>query len=279
MSNGQKVDTYSKQDMDSPFEWKKNEKIAILGFAPSYAEAPFDDPTFDIAGLNELYAFIPRWDVWFDMHTLEVIQKSTRDGKRLENLANMQCPVYMRERCPQIPNSVQYPLAEMTHYFFGGDTNHRLRIAHGYYRQMGEHRTLDDEIAVGRHGYWTNSVSMMIALAIYAGYKTIHVYGVDMASDREYQAQRPSCEYFLGFARGRGIDTYVPDGSDLLKARYVYGYEEKEQDRWKAKLLEKRQQWQQQLKHFEEKRDEAQSAAEQFSGAIQAQREIHKLIW
>jgi hypothetical protein len=40
----------------------------------------------------------------------------------------------------------------------------------------------------------------------------------------EYQHQRPSCEFMLGIAVGRGIQIYKPPGSDLLIADHLYGF-------------------------------------------------------
>jgi len=37
--------------------------------------------------------------------------------------------------------------------------------------------------------------------------------------------QRPSCEYFIGIARGMGIKVHVPDKSDLLKTLWLYPFE------------------------------------------------------
>ncbi len=42
----------------------------------------------------------------------------------------------------------------------------------------------------------------------------------------EYAHQRPSAEFFLGVAFGRGIELHIPPGSDLLKATHLYGFEE-----------------------------------------------------
>ena len=50
----------------------------------------------------------------------------------------------------------------------------------------------------------------MIALAIYEDFDIIHVYGVDMAVCGEYEQQRPSCEFFCGIAKGKGIELYIP---------------------------------------------------------------------
>ena len=44
------------------------------------------------------------------------------------------------------------------------------------------------------------------------------------ASHNSYQ--RSGCEYYVGFARGRGIKVYIPQTSALCKANYVYGYSE-----------------------------------------------------
>ena len=56
------------------------------------------------------------------------------------------------------------------------------------------------------------------------------VYGVDMMvggefHGTEYGYQRPSCEVFLGYAAGLGIEVTLPDESDLLAAAFDYGDE------------------------------------------------------
>ena len=44
-------------------------KIAICGFASSSRHLiPVDDPSWIIAGLNQLYRHMPRADVWYDIH-------------------------------------------------------------------------------------------------------------------------------------------------------------------------------------------------------------------
>jgi len=74
--------------------------------------------------------------------------------------------------------------------------------------------------------YFTNSVSWMIALAIAEGYEKIGIYGIDMAQDSEYGHQRPSCEYFVGWAQGRNIEIDVAESSDLLKTPFLYAVED-----------------------------------------------------
>ena len=47
-----------------------------------------------------------------------------------------------------------------------------------------------------------------------------------MALDTEYMEQRPSVEYLLGLAEGRGIKVTVAESSDILKCRSLYAYED-----------------------------------------------------
>jgi len=93
-----------------------------------------------------------------------------------------------------IPTGVEFPLSEIMQQLPSGD-------------------------------YQTCMISMMLALAILEGVDEIGIYGCDLAHDSEYTYQRPCVEYWLGFARGRGIKVHVPRESDLLKAGQIYAYE------------------------------------------------------
>jgi len=52
------------------------------------------------------------------------------------------------------------------------------------------------------------------------------VYGVDMAQDSEWQFERPSVEFFLGWAKGAGINLVLPQKCDLLKTAWLYPFED-----------------------------------------------------
>lgn len=259
----------------------QNTKCLILGFAPSVKEAPVEDPSWDVWGLNELYAQLPMQKIahdrltWFDIHTLEVMKGSSRDGKRVENLAALQCPLYTQRLWAALPNSIPYPLAEMTYKYFQGDGDTALTRAFEFYLAA---RPDADPLVVARHGYWTNTVTMMILLAVEFGYETIGIYGVDMASDSEYGHQRPSCEYALGYARGRGVRVEIPPSSDLVKAHFIYGWEEKAHDWFREKLDEKLKGWKKNQEAAEAKVGEQQAVANQFSGAWQAGQDILKIF-
>lgn len=239
-------------------ETKKKTKVAIVGFTGTREQAPYNDPEFEIWTVNNLYRFVPRQDRVFELHTREQIAADLThgvDGKTyVEELASMTIPVYMQEKYPDIPPSVKYPLDKMIEEF-------------GIERSNTNHKP---------DAYFTNSISFMIALAIYEGFKEIHVYGVDMAIGVEYIEQRPSCEYYLGIAKGRGIKLYLPVESDLLKTRFTYGYDDFRKDAWMKKMEST-------LKHMNLQKQQSdmvirnqQSVSDKYEGAITALHEMMK---
>ncbi len=194
----------------SPFR-KQHDKVLIVGFAPHHVKAPIQDPDFDVWSLNELYTVRPELKertetagVWWQMHGYE--PPTQRDPKQREWLANLKAPVVMWWEHPQIPNSVRFPMEAADEYFFRGQPC----------------------------GYWTNSVSYMLAMAIMLGYKHISMFGVDMAQEQEMRSQRPSCEFFLGWARAVGIEVVMPPETDMLKSWVRYG--QPESDAFLAKM-------------------------------------------
>lgn len=229
-------------------------RLAIVGFAPTRSQAPYADPSWEIWGLNDLHRAIPRWTRWFDIHTLENIDTDVVAGRTsnaarktnipetaLENmgisgLAKLQCPVYMQEKFPEVPWSVKLPLMEMLAFW-------KARGLTGY-------------------RYLTNSVSFMIAYALYEGVVTGHqwdeidIFGVDMAVGDEYIAQRPSCEYWIGIAEGMGVRVYIPDASDLCKTAFIYAYEEKAQKAYEGKLSKIAADAQERIRAYSAQREE-----------------------
>lgn len=178
----------------------KVKKVAIVGTAMTHMDAPYSDPSWELWGLNDHWNNMPRATRWFEANydAASVAKVSHKpEITRLDWLKKCPIPVYMEEHYPDVPMSVRYPFDEINDWISEIDPNGR--------------------------NYFTNSVSFMIALAIYEGFDVIHLYGVDMAVGSEYEKQRPSCEFWLGLAKGRGIKLFIPDQSDLLKCLSVYG--------------------------------------------------------
>ena len=185
---------------------RKKDKVCIVGFAESKVQTPFDDDSFEFWGVNEMYMdpTIKKLDVIFELHDYKWIKEGKRLKGHLKWLQdNQDVPVFMQEHFEDIPMSFPYPK-----------------------------RAILDRFG----SYFTNTISWEVALAIHLGFKEIRIYGVNMANDVEYASQRPSCEYYIGMARGLGIEVYVPPESDLLKCLYLYGFEDGELSIMSAKF-------------------------------------------
>lgn len=193
--------------------WKRTKsRCAIMGFASSSRDlAPFNDPTWDIYILNELYNMVPRWDVAFEMHNINHIRSNRlRDGQPVNVNAHYEWlkaqpgpgqpgfrPIYMQAHYEDIPASIAFPLAALTSHFYPEG-----------------------------NCYFTSTPAYMMAIAIVAGYEEMGLYGIDLLQEEEYAYQRPCMEYLVGVARGMGKKVHVPTQSALMKANYVYGFTE-----------------------------------------------------
>ncbi len=203
-------------------------------------------------------SWIPKWDVLFELHTLEHLQSvaahSTNPNDYLDWLKKQpgpedpkHCSIYMQDHFPEIPASVKLPREELNAWFAerGGKVPGRFAA-----------------------DYYTSTVSYMLALAIMQGRPEIRVYGVDLLQDEEYGYQRAGCEYLIGFARGMGIPVFVPEQSAICKANYTYGFSEPATEAGKLDPL---------IKYIEDKAGmsdglvgKARQDAHTFNGAVQA---------
>lgn len=191
-NSGSTVTASNGDAMTTTWGDRPERKIAIVGFTGSREQAPWDDPSWELWGLNNLHIMTPwqRCKRWYDLHDDRTIESDEQHVAWLRSLTNM--PVYVWQTREEWPTSVQYPRELVT-------------------KEFGS--------------YFTNSVSWMLAHAILEGATTIGVWGIDMAQGGEYSSQRPSCEYFLGLAAGLGITIEIADTSDLLKTAGLYGAE------------------------------------------------------
>ncbi len=178
--------------------FKKKEKVCLLGTASTLAITPWNDKSYDIWACSPVITYDiskdKRFDLLFELHDenyygrKEVIDRLNeyKDGS-----------ILMKKKVKAIPASAVYPLEELQNYFkeFNGKRYH------------------------------TNTISMMICLAIYEGYKEIKLLGVHMSSAEEYGSQRQACEYWIGIAEGKGIKVFIPSESEVCHCAYLYGYE------------------------------------------------------
>ena len=162
--------------------------------------------------MNELYKLIPRWDAWFELHDTAYLGKTARvedpqEPERHVNWLRAQAgdkPIYMLKRWADIPASVAYPIDAMTERF-----GRYFTSTVGYMLALAIARIVDarQDPKVAEPGEW------------------IGLYGIDLASDTEYLYQRPNAEYFIGLARGLGIEVSVPETAAVTHAAGLYGFE------------------------------------------------------
>lgn len=234
----------------------KKKKVAICGFAPSWKEAPFDSSDTEIWVLNEMYRVANevknfRADRWFEIHDLFSASKAVKEHQ--EFLQQCPCPLYVQKKYEHLPNAIVFPFEEIIKFF--------------------------ENKGIAGARYFTNSISYFIAYAIYLGFEEISIFGVDMATSSEYQAQRPSCEYWLALAEGMGIKVYIPKTSDLLKCTQLYAIESSNKNRTWIKtqigeLKKRSQQFAQQEAQAQQAELQAKIAQAELRGATSAYNEI-----
>ena len=189
----------------------RKKRVAILGFQDTWRRAPWEDYDFEIWCMNhfEIYS-IPRYDRWFDMHTAyNIVHRGAE--KELANRRGVKShlhwlktkcdvPIYMPKQYRSIKGSIAYPIEKM------------MKI----------------------HGpIFTNTVDYEMALAIEEGFEEIHIYGIAMQWIDEIWAQKSSLSYFMGYAKGKGIDVYIPCNQNMLRVNQVYGYNMNIEPYWK----------------------------------------------
>ena len=239
-------------------EIKKKSKVIIVGFAPSWQEVPWDDTDAEVWCLNEFYRLIPQIknfhaERWFEIHDLNSPSKNTKE--HIAFLKQCSVPLYLQKKRDDMPNGIVLPIYNMIDFF--------------------------KEKGFNGAAYLTNSISEIIAFAIYEGFKDISVYGVDMSTSGEYGFQKPSCEYWLGVCDGLGIKLYIPESSELLKCAFVYGFETNNKlTAWikaqRVELNKRIQQFASQQQQAQQAVHQAQIAQAELRGAQSAYNEILK---
>jgi len=225
-----------------PIPLKKRDKVAVCGFSPTTKHlAPYTDQTFDIWGCNELWQGVPRLDVLFEVHdrSFPEFVQSFRNPKHIEWLQKATIPIMMVKHYDDIPMSIPYPINEMVQNF---------------------------------GGFFNNTISYMVALAISLKYKEIHLYGVDMSHPTEWD-QRASVCMFLGIAQGMFAvqgwpKIVVPPESLILKAPFLYGFQSN--SAIKVALEQTRDYYSQQMITYQGQVAQLDAARNQYLGAVEA---------
>lgn len=220
-------------------------KVAIVGYAPSREETPFQlgKDEFEFWGMNDLWKVFPhtQFDRWLDLHSDELLHRSNRAGDRhgqwLKAAGNSGIPVYTLKKQDWIKTSIKWPREKIEEHF--------------------------KEYTDGEP-YFTSTPAWGLAYAAMLGFEEIHIYGINLLGEDEYEYQRPCLDFWIGVCRGLGKKVFIPKSSSLVKTEYVYGYDTHgQQDRQMVKHLKKR------LQEQTQEHDNALCKLHQTKGALQ----------
>jgi len=189
--------------------------VAIIGFSKKTLKYARFSNANEYWTMNHVFLtrtnYIKKIDRLYEIHAREWYlrgeqTKSARYDKWLQQKHPF--PIYMQEKevdTELIPSSVRYPFEEICETLLPGliKTDGKKQISMKYF---------------------TSTVALMLAHAIYDGFDQIELYGVDMDSDTEYSYQKAAGEFWIGYALGRGAKVITPIKSSLYEAP-VYGYE------------------------------------------------------
>lgn len=185
---------------------KQRKEVCIFGYAEETRGLANDlDPSVEIWGINMAHMFLKKTanlTRMLQMHPRNWSsqgQASTgywgRPKKHFTFLQQFKGDVIMSYEEPDIPNCKVFPFE-------------RLR------------KDFDFD-------YYTSSFAYLAAMAIDEAYDKIYFYGVNLTAVDEYIRQKAGLEFLIGFAKAKGIEVEIPDGSGLLNAPH-YGISTRE---------------------------------------------------
>ncbi len=175
-------------------------KIVITGTATTTIDlandAQFKD--WQIYSCNGAFHYLNRFDVHFELHDINYLKNHVKpDDSYFQFLHDCGDRLILSKAHPDFPLAKIYPLQEVVNFY-------------------------------NIPAYFNNTIAYMTAYALYMHDKIITdlaLIGVDMASDSEYAHQRPCCEFYIGYAKGQGVNLHMPDTCPLLKSSYLYGFD------------------------------------------------------
>lgn len=209
------------------------DRAAIVGTFDTWKQTPWTDPGLRVVSLNDAYTMkgFQRADEWYELHPLHkffyrpkhqraVYAHQVPPGYYVRPEGHLDwlkaqaagIPVWLQNDPPTNwpANARKFPKAELE-------------------AQYG--------------AYWASGPSYMLLHLLARGVKELHVYGIHLATEEEYRAQRPNWEFLLGRFVGRemkvlerngcryyeGKDTLLvlPVSCPILTHGWQYGYQPK----------------------------------------------------
>ena len=171
--------------------------INIVGKGSGWYDSPC---VGEVWGVNDLCLKHDGVSLVFELHDIEkFLDTSVREEKYVKafelevaKVNSRKIPVMIQRPHPLFPHGTVFPLDELPFRYF------------------------------------TSSIAMMIAYAIHQKADVINIYGVNLFLEEEYLFERPCLEFWIGYAKGKGIEVNIHKPTYLLTSapNYgVYGYD------------------------------------------------------
>ncbi len=172
--------------------------VNIIGKGPGWNLAPESGENW---GVNDL---ILRRNVNLTFHMHNIDKLMTIDNERdvleliFDKTKSLGSSFITLERYSYVPNCIEYPLDEIVTKF--------------------------------KTTYFGSSLDFMMAYAIHLEYEKIILYGVNMVLQNEYLHQKPSLEFWIGLAKGKGIEVDIISDEKYINIcqtfnEMIYGYD------------------------------------------------------
>ncbi len=183
---------------------KRTRKICIVGTAPQWMQAPFEDTSVEIWTIFGLACTGKRINRLYEVHDraiiLDMAKKAAVLDKYLEVANSLKENYIAKDAWPEVPAGARFDFAAKR-------------------KRYGD--------------YFASSAAWLLADAIDEILETgdlatseITIFGINMAAEEEYAHQKPSMTYLIGWARAKGIRVAFPSSSELLLLTHQYGLEQ-----------------------------------------------------
>lgn len=190
--------------------------LNLIGRTDGWEDAPYSDECWGVTSvvlLRDVTRCIDMHDLawtkkqWFKHYLIwaggyygrnYLTGRAERRSKKTDDYFNkineLKVPLYSVRAYPQVPTSIAYPFKEISEFF--------------------------------KTSLFVSTIDFAIAMAIYERFTSIDFYGFKMNVKSEYELQVPSFSFWLGVAKGLGIECKIHGESTLLKSKtgLIYGY-------------------------------------------------------
>lgn len=170
---------------------RKGRKIAILGTAPSWRDAPFHDLEWEIWVCNRAGLKQKPWHRLFEIHKNWDYEGPFARDKYLGDLKSIKPPQQVVSVVP-----------------IGGKAN----------------VVIDRDALFKKYGsiWFSSSFGYMVACALEENPTDLGFWGIDMESREEYVVQFGGLRHFIDLAKFAGVKIHIPERSCLLREPLAY---------------------------------------------------------